>query len=169
MKQNLKEPTLERQGNTFLFHSLNINIKHLLFRDPLFSTSFGMIMRKHSAHSEMINIEIMRHYAYGLSMVSDKFRRNGGILGPRNAACGDIVPPAVCQLSPEAEKGYVKSQEKLPLGFLHLKHTFILCGTGIGLAIIVFFTEISMSRMQKRKNIPKRIETSKGPTVKWAH
>ena len=67
-----------------------------------------MIMRKNLAHAEMINIEIMWYYAFGLT--NDKLRRNDGISGLRRAACDDIVPPAVCKLSPEAEKGFVKSQ-----------------------------------------------------------
>ena len=83
---------------------------HFVCRDPLFSTSFGMIMRKYFPYAEMINIEIMRYYAFGLRKVSDKLKRNDGILGSRRESCHDIVPPAVCKLSPEAGRDIVKRQ-----------------------------------------------------------
>ena len=67
-------------------------------------------MRKTLVYSEMINKEIMWYYAFGLTTVSDKLSRNEGILGPRRESCADVVPPAICQLSPEAEKEFVKSQ-----------------------------------------------------------
>ena len=80
------------------------------FRDPLFSTTFGMIVRKNFVHTEMINIEIMWHYAFGLSKVSHKFQRNDGISAQKRAACADIVPPATCKLSPEADRDFVTDQ-----------------------------------------------------------
>ena len=45
-----------------------------------------------------------------------------------------------------------------PLGFLHLKQTFIICGTGIGLAVIFFIMELFISRVQR---FPKKVTRSK--------
>ena len=67
-------------------------------------------MRKTFPYAEMINIEIMRYYSFGLRQAADKLKRNDGISGPSRQSCLDIVPPAVCKLSLEAERDFVKSQ-----------------------------------------------------------
>ena len=81
------------------------------FRDPLFSTTSAMIMRKNFSYAEKIDVQFMWLEALGLSKVRKSLVRNEGIWAQDSGPCGNAIDSGeTCQLSPEASHDYVRSQ-----------------------------------------------------------